>query len=276
LINGGTGNEYFQSIAGFYVAKKHGKSLILIKSGISSQNQRNISAKSLHYNFPHGTGKLLLGTLITKILLRVGKNFRCRIIMSKLGIVISVNVNDDLNWCRELKRCWLLIGNFQSSFFFNQLTVEERVPQEIKLKERKSKRAKTVMHVRRGDYSNSTNPQGLLPLLYYAGALKQLQSNLNEKIVVVSDDPEEARELLDIAMPDFEFHFTYGDVVSDLITMVSAKNLVCANSSLSLMAGLLNDERGTVSIPKPFYESSTFDARSFPSNWIQISRGDNR
>jgi hypothetical protein len=190
--------------------------------------------------------------------------------MEKWGIVISTSVNDDLSWCAHLNRAWLIVGHFQTQYFFNQLSISDRQPSNVDLSEQ-GQQMDLAIHIRLGDYLMSSNPQGVLPISYYDQAIRDLKFQGSEKIAVVSDDIESAKLLMTKNFPGYYFLYSQTGPSEDLSIMIRAKNLICANSSLSLMAALLSPERGSTYVPEPFYKRMDFKLSAFPNNWKRLN-----
>ena len=101
-----------------------------------------------------------------------------------------------------------------------------------------------VIHMRLGDFPND---QRLQPV-YYSQALQELAANnkLPKDILVVSNDVEGARSLMETALSDVDTQSVKVDFVCqsaniDFQTMLKCKILIGSNSTFSLWAGLLGE-----------------------------------
>ena len=109
------------------------------------------------------------------------------------------------------------------------------------------------IHVRRGDYLSMRNGGAsdgwALPRTYYDNALATLPRGL--KFVVVTDDPEWARDEFSALAPQIFSHRDQS--IIDLLILAECRVNIIANSSFSWWGAYLNDQPGReVLFPKHF------------------------
>lgn len=91
-----------------------------------------------------------------------------------------------------------------------------------------------VVHVRRGDYLQLEN-LGVLPDEYYGMALRALGATARDRVIVVSDAPIEAVQML--SRSGFRaMTFDSGSLLGDFSAVLSAERVVIANSTFSWWA----------------------------------------
>lgn len=101
---------------------------------------------------------------------------------------------------------------------------------------------KVVLHVRRGDYMGF-NTYGLSNVVltreYYIDAVEAIRSKFSDagEVIVITDDPTWARQELGVLGT---IEIRSASEAEDFATLVSAKYLVCSNSTFSLAASLIS------------------------------------
>ena len=275
--SGGLANQYFQSIAGIYLGKKMEKDICFLETGVKSQYKTNQTSEAIRFQHHIPAIHFPAFSFLWSALHRIANIPFLNRVLFRLGIVISTDPND----CfldKEIGRgVWLISGLFQSDFFFNNLNHAERapsnLPRQIPLIEPSDNDGYTLLHVRLGDYKSPSNHQGVLPIKYYADSIARLPHSATKTILVVSDEPTEALERLNVGIRNILFRPAGlpNSPLSDLSLMMNAKNLICANSSFSLMGALLNQNNAQIFLPDPFYREGKFDTNYFPEGWNTIS-----
>lgn len=130
--------------------------------------------------------------------------------------------------------------------------------------------AYTAIHLRGGDYMQSGYnfvELGVLSKEYYRRALAAVGESTHP-IVIVSDDERRARHIInELRMSALDIHYL-SDISPDsknptlaLSVMLSADELVCANSSFSAMCGYLNP-RARVFFPSPWFRGKSLAGTS--------------
>jgi hypothetical protein len=133
----------------------------------------------------------------------------------------------------------------------------------------------TIVHVRRGDFRENVHNIGLLNGSYYLKAIQTLlEIDSDLKILVVSDDIEEAKEIFPkdfLSIPTcYDQNYLPENPAELLITMSYAKNLILSNSTFSLWSALLSQNSENILYPKPFNLNLPMEVKGFPSNWRAI------
>jgi hypothetical protein len=118
-----------------------------------------------------------------------------------------------------------------------------------------------VIHVRRGDTLVGWNKMniGVLDKRYYHRSLSRRKEFA--RIVVTNDKPGAMKIASELYVDEI-----YGeedlDVFQTLRLMSSARNLICANSTLSWWGGLMAQRSGAaVQIPEPFYRNPNLGSK---------------
>ena len=132
----------------------------------------------------------------------------------------------------------------------------------------------TVLHVRRGDTLNpeNRNSVGILDRYYYEEAINRIGNNRLGQVVVLTDDLQEAKDLLLGLKVDKFVNPRDSNVFSALAIMSRASNLVASNSTLAWWGGVLaNQSGGSVYIPSPFFLNTTkFSSKAFRASNFSI------
>jgi hypothetical protein len=131
-----------------------------------------------------------------------------------------------------------------------------------------------AIHVRRGDYLLHQESIGLKGVNYYKRAIKKVLDSRNvDRFAVFSDDSEAAYKLLDPLLPLdtlWPHNFESLSDAENLILMSKADSLIIANSSFSLMAGLLADEKSLVLRPSTWFVGQDEPLDLFRPSWIEV------
>ena len=120
-----------------------------------------------------------------------------------------------------------------------------------------------TLHVRRGDFVKHQNVHVLLPIEYYQGALKLIDSKI---VFVVSDDVKWCKDNL----KDKRLEFLDQKDWQDLLLISACRCNILANSTFSWWGSWMNENENKVVIaPKKWY---TYDICQdiFCKNWILI------
>jgi hypothetical protein len=133
------------------------------------------------------------------------------------------------------------------------------------------------IHIRRGDYAcNPTINQvhGLCSLGYYSRAIEKLTDEISKpNFFVFSDDPQWARENLELAHPAmFVINNSNDKGYEDLRLLSLCKHHIIANSSFSWWgAWLSNNKDKMVFAPAKWFNSGEFDTRDLiPASWHKL------
>lgn len=126
----------------------------------------------------------------------------------------------------------------------------------------------TAVHVRRGDYLNIPDILPVLPKDYYDLCIQKIGG----RFIFLSDDANWVRENF---VGDNIQYSPFDNEVDDFRLLVSCKNVIAANSSFSLMGGILNSNNGVKICPGGYkyrwFGNSGPDSRDIaPENWIKV------
>ena len=128
------------------------------------------------------------------------------------------------------------------------------------------------LHIRRGDFLESSHVFYIQPLSYYMEAVNVLlQKNTNvKKIYILSDDIQWVKEQSMFRIDLFEIY--EGDDELDALALMSlcTEGAICANSTFSWWGAFLGayGTRRPVIIPNKWMAANIVDL--FPSEWIRI------
>ena len=136
-----------------------------------------------------------------------------------------------------------------------------------------------AIHVRRGDYMMpfSLNYHGIVQREYYARALRLVFSLIGEqRVVVFSDDPNAASELLSGLSPSIS-HVrppAGASALESIALMSEAKAVITANSSFSWWAAWLGDRAGRpVIAPRPWFDGVTISENDLLlPTWLSVGK----
>jgi len=134
-----------------------------------------------------------------------------------------------------------------------------------------------AVHVRRGDYLQPKNStfHGVLGREYYKNALSKFDKHsAPQTVVVFSDDPDGAEQLLDLGTRNAIFIRPPSDAnpMDSLLLISQARSIVTANSSFSWWGAWLADPQKTnVICPFPWMPSNRVDERDLrPPHWVTV------
>lgn len=129
------------------------------------------------------------------------------------------------------------------------------------------------VHVRRGDYLKYPAIFPVLPLEYYAAAIDHATRHWKaRRFVVCTDDPVWVRSHFLPRFPSHDIELSTGsDAVHDLARLGECRWLITANSTFSVMAGILAGHGRCISPRTWFRPNSGRDSRDItPESWIKI------
>lgn len=139
-------------------------------------------------------------------------------------------------------------------------------------------RAAHCIHIRAGDYG-SAGIYNLLESNYYLSAVQAMASSIGKdaRWEVVTDDPDDPRVLR--IHDTLRAHgvrletMSRGAAVHDLLRLIGARSLVCANSTFSATAAYIRayrcDGAHPPCVPKAWFNTLPFKAPGFyATNWI--------
>jgi hypothetical protein len=265
-LQGGLGNQLFGWAAGYALAKKLNCELMVDTSLL---NQRGYQLNSFEFGSALKVSKR--SWRLTSTIAR----------FSNRRIFTEESFNFDRKFL-EIQSPGILRGYFQSWKYHREF--QEQIYQEVRklagtstefgeLQQKFDFPNLTAIHVRRGDYKDLEAYHGTMRSSYYREALESLSPALfpGEDIVVFSDEPNEAREI----MPNAKAYIGPKDLISpaeNLVLMSTCKNIVGANSTFSLWAGMIMKSNTSQRVfPKPWFTSTKIDDSDLlPPEFIRI------
>lgn len=164
-----------------------------------------------------------------------------------------------------------LNGYFQSKKYFEHCINEVR----DQFKIQPEPYNKVSIHIRRGDYLLHPHMFPVLPKSYYKKGIGHFKEMGFNDFVVFSDDIVWCKENITEDEYGINIEYSHGNEYDDFYLMSRCTNSIIANSSYSLIAGILN--KNTNQIIAPFYRRwfgaqnrhlNTIDV--IPKEWIQI------
>lgn len=135
----------------------------------------------------------------------------------------------------------------------------------------------TVLHVRRGDYSDQRAQQvfGLLDKQYFTDAISLVRSRelTPSEIWVFSDSISEVRAELGPHIPDALFVETPKNVhaAEVLLLMAEAGSLVISNSTFGYWAGLVSKSAKLVVAPTKWFKGREDPEQLVPPEWDRVA-----
>ena len=176
----------------------------------------------------------------------------------------NINLHGYFQDCGEILKIeenkrFLILQN--RSIEFENLSFRARISEPI------------MIHCRLGDYASGINRQkiGVLSSQYFRNCLELLPERLAAKeIWLFSDDVKYARELYSSINSRINFIEINGDPAETLMLFTQSSALICANSTFSLVSGLINPSERLIFYPKPWTKSGIHIQDSCPSNWTAV------
>ncbi|MBC7766806.1 alpha-1,2-fucosyltransferase [Arenimonas sp.] len=250
-IKGGLGNQLFQYAHGLKVFQVDKKEVIYDISFFQS------TGKDIHRPF-----------LLDKFNIDPAANLKKihRNLLIKIYIKIWQKITGDYQY-------------FQSEKYF--IEVKDEVLKQFTLKNPMSQNAQEVarnintnsvsLHIRRGDYVNSTH-HNLCDLEYYYKALHHIKSQItNPHFFIFSDDIEWAKNNMQVGEATFVSNSNIPEVEEMILMSLCTHNII-SNSTFSWWSAYLNQNPHKIVVaPKQWTNTSTSDKLEIlPKTWIQL------
>lgn len=255
-LAGGLGNQLFQLAAATNLSKQTGIPISVLCGGLKNYESIRqadviclIDLKKLNAE-SHASNPLLTWMSVSA---RAGRIFPF------FGI-------NDRNFARTLtlSRAWnqifLLDGYFQKQWQWQQFSpvlsyIYEAMYEKWKLTVQPD--GDCLIHVRGGDFLNSSEHQ-VITNQYYTDALRVLQEKYSvRKTVVITDDSAHAKRILNLAMvdhPNVKFSFPAGssNPINDFVLLSNAPCRIIGNSTFAWWATVLDPRQGVTVSPRSF------------------------
>lgn len=107
--------------------------------------------------------------------------------------------------------------------------------------------------VRRGDYIQLQHNHCVLSMDYYQAAISLPYMMDVDEIFVFSDDIPWCKQNICLSEADTGLKFVEGNAFTQLYLMTQMKHLILSNSTFAWWGGYLNDKKGTIIIPDPWF-----------------------
>lgn len=287
-LRGGLGNQLFQYAAGVAVADRLDCPLFVetaeLAAVLPGDTPRSfeldwlVDPAHVLVGSPPGVSRRLLRRAVRRLSLPMG---------SRRFAEASFAYDDRID---AVEPGTTLDGYFQSWRYFETIeghlrtSLREAIPRSpwgTEIEEELSAGGPWIaVHVRRGDYLKPHNSafHGLLGESYYRAALAHLtRRGLDHRIVVFSDEPDAARDLLGARTSRVEVVRppTDSNPAESILLMSRAQAVVTANSSFSWWAAWLADPAAsTIVCPVPWLSQAAADESDLrPPGWVTVDAG---
>jgi hypothetical protein len=281
---GGLGNQLFQFIAGYVLAKKNKMNLRINIERLNSYDRQFELDK-----FPE----------IYKLNIPKINNYKFYKVLKILGIYKLINFfldkniekferspfifNEDLIK-KKIVNNFSITGYFQSEKYF--LNYKKIVLKLLRFPKAKNKliqnylnliknRNSVAIHIRRGDYLNNPKVKyfhGVLGESYYKKSINYIKKNLKKPLFFIfSDDINLVKKtFLFLNKKKYIFIDTKSST-SDLYLMSNCKHFIIANSTFSWWgAWLSKNKRKIVCAPKKWVRVKISTTDIVPESWVKI------
>jgi hypothetical protein len=285
VIAGGLGNQLFMLCAGLYYSEKFGRKITFDVSdleriailhpglnvcelGLISENQ--ISRRQSVARIP--IVPTLLSRPFAKIT-RITSRF-----FSKASYLVEEIGFTDLDYLPPATK--RVEGYFQSWRYFSELKQKPTLSvssvveptawfvEELKLVQ---EREFAAFHIRRGDYTQSTNRNsGILSVEYFQKVYKLLPAGI--ELLIFTDSPNKVSA--ELSKMEKKFRIVNppinSDPVESLILMAQASHIAISNSTYSWWAATLASEETVIFAPTKWFELRDDPVDLIPNDWIKV------
>lgn len=287
-IGGGLGNQVFMYAAGYALAKRHGRPLLIDTSWYLKTKFRSLELPQLTGPLPVAfEGDIRRYALLPIDSTKAGLAPVVRCLGAVAGCLLGVKImreqeNLDLRLQQvATTRGIYLLGYFQDYHFFDDSAAELRAL--LHLRQTPSEESAALLaevgdgarwssvHVRRGDYV-AMSDQNALSGDYYRHAVDRIQEHAGEvKWLVFSDDPAWAREHLTLPGPKRVVDHNRNRPWEDLALMAACKNHIIANSTFSWWGAWLGQQPGGLTVaPATWFPGKPTASGLLPPGWLTI------
>lgn len=277
-LMGGLGNQLFQFAAGLVIQRETGRGVEYSPSILSGSKLMRVTSRNLAIQD-------LLGDKINE------QSRRYPLLMTRLtsrgprGLWLSDRINeiDDIN--QISMRTSVVSGYFQNRAFVESCKTEflNAISRSLVFRQLMDVKQENVIavHVRLGDKLSKKDQKyfGATSLGYFAtGVRKLLEIGDYDKIVIVSDEPNKAFEMLNMGLENFTLPVEFSEPRSeleDLRCLAGSRGIVMSCSSFSWWGAWFASLReGTrVVAPVPWLRDiSAQDARLNYEYWIEMQK----
>lgn len=275
IFHSGLGNQLFQWSA-FVIAAKNGVSIrpVFVRSLLSKS--RELQVESLLSSQGYAISEF------NDLEFRLGRKISRSKIFSRYFqskyIDLADNPFDLLNF-EMVNRCRTILGYFQQVTYIEKnidliFPLIDNYLESITIPTIFYGIPLNIIHIRRGDLNSDSNKikYGILSEKYYSNI--DLDSDCVTYIVtddvIYAEEISSRMKIAEILGPDKL------DEWQAFKLMTMAKNLYSANSTLSLWAGILGQQKGnTLFLPDPFFRDENFDSsKALSPNGAKLLKSD--
>ena len=280
---GGLGNQIFQYMAGKSLAIDRNCHLHIdsgwLRDGYSHEKSTISDFKFFqpdhHYEQMH---RNLIHLYIDRIATVFARNSKVVARLLRINAPKSVGFED----LSEIECGTQLRGYYQSPRYFEKLVDSGVISQASFELLQPSKAFKLLasqletsgyiaIHVRGGDYLNKKSGYVELPVKYYLDALSLLESKYGHLPKwVFTDDEEHARKLFASVLGLNYITNESMSAAESMILMSKADAIVCANSTFSYWASLINGQSSSIVLPRTWMEKTSQPEDFFMIGWQVI------
>lgn len=273
IIQGGLGNQMFQTAFGVSMGKKYNEKVRFITTREKYKVTRYFEAKNFKIDCDGFSGYKI------SVMRKLFPNQYLKYInVTRLNDFASFETNEKL-----LKNKGTYEGTFNSIQFFEAIqkdikelfTLKEEYVQEYLEKFSGLKDKKTIIiHIRRTDYKTFGNKNFggddlSLPIDYYKKALSMVKNIEDYQIIAIGDNIDGIAE----EFAGYDIQTFVNNEIVDFQLLMNGSIVIAANSTFSWWAAYLNDKAEAVFIPKfwlgfhlkKVMPESILEAR--PENW---------
>lgn len=249
-IGDGLGNQMFNYVCGYSVAKHDNDTLLLDTSEVDNSSFRSYGLDQFNIDYAKRES-FSNRSFFHKVYKRLRRNLKYNVIFEK---------SDESNPCdmnvykKKFIRNKYLKGYFQNLVYFNSCK-EDIIRQFTPKNPISDKAAKLIdelesgnscsLHIRGGDIPP-------LPVTYYQKALKEINDAIgNARIVVFSNVHELAEEYIKKLGIDADFIWNLGEFtdIEEMLVMKACKRHILSDSTFSRWSALLDERGGDVFAP---------------------------
>jgi Glycosyl transferase family 11 len=271
-VHGGLGNQLFQYAAGINASRQTGSKLFTIYSGNANRifmlgQWPSVRRTFRILPFQHAARPF---SVMAKMEL-VSKYFNC-VTENQAGPFIPLAVK-----ARYLDGYWQNEEYFQQSArFIRDILSEFSVGSDSKLNLSAKNGAWGAVHVRLGDYVSDPRAADLLGAKtedYFTEAISSSDVRCRDRVLVFSDEPMKALELVRKQIPKAELAVSLldrGSICSEFDLLKSCRSFVIPNSTFSWWAAWISNADQVVA-PKQWYRSPILNSYSpVPARWKTV------
>jgi hypothetical protein len=281
-LSGGLGNQMFQYAAGYGLASKFNKKLIL-----------DISSYKTYKNFNYELGNLKIkARLATSNEVLYSRILRKTPQLQKFNLFPyyykeNSSAQYDLSY---INKSIILEGYFQSNKYINNIAelreqfkpIGEFAGRNLELMRIIKNTQSVMLHVRRGDYITKIENykvHGVCDTNYYKKAISIIKNKINNPhFIIFSDDIDWVRKTIEISEDSVFVDWNSKMPTLDINLMSECKYHIISNSTFSWWAARLSKhDNGIVISPKQWFNDTSvvknydeFISNLIPSEWLSI------